>query len=61
MRIRLDPFAGARRGQPGSRSGRGLAMRAFLDEVTFNARGNEVTLVKRRETAPGCMNKKNSE
>jgi len=26
-----------------------LLMRTFLDEVTFNARGNEVTMVKRRE------------
>lgn len=31
-------------------SGRGLAlMRAFMDEVHFNDKGNEVTLVKRRE------------
>lgn len=31
--------------------GRGLVlMRAFMDQVTFNDRGNEVTLVKRRET-----------
>jgi CheY-like chemotaxis protein len=41
-------------GQPGSldpQAGRGLTlMRAFLDEVTFNASGNEVTLVKRRES-----------
>ena len=30
-------------------SGRGiLLMRAFLDEVTYNDKGNEVTLVKRR-------------
>ena len=42
-------------GGPGSldsQSGRGLVlMRAFLDEVSYNDRGNEVTLVKRRETA----------
>ena len=31
-------------------------MRAFLDEVTFNDRGNEVTLVKRRE-APAQVSK----
>jgi len=32
-------------------SGRGvLLMRAFMDEVTYNAVGNEVTLVKRRPT-----------
>jgi CheY-like chemotaxis protein len=41
-------------GQLGSldpQSGRGLVlMRAFMDEVTFNHRGNEVTMVKRRET-----------
>jgi CheY-like chemotaxis protein len=40
-------------GQPGSldpKSGRGLVLiRAFMDEVTFNDRGNEITLVKRRE------------
>jgi CheY-like chemotaxis protein len=31
-------------------AGRGLLlMRTFMDEVTFNERGNEVTLVKRRE------------
>ncbi len=31
-------------------SGRGIVlMRAFMDEVTYNDRGNEVTLVKRRE------------
>ena len=34
-------------------SGRGvLMMRTFMDEVAYNARGNEVTLVKRSETAP---------
>jgi CheY-like chemotaxis protein len=33
-----------------AQTGRGLVlMRAFLDEVQFNDRGNEVTLVKRRE------------
>jgi CheY-like chemotaxis protein len=41
-------------GEPGSldpQVGRGLVlMRAFMDEVRFNDRGNEVTLVKRRET-----------
>jgi len=40
-------------GQPGSldpETGRGLVlMRAFMDEVTFNSPGNEVTLIKRRE------------
>jgi CheY-like chemotaxis protein len=40
-------------GQPGSldpESGRGLILiRAFMDEVTFNNKGNEITLVKRRE------------
>ncbi len=31
-------------------SGRGIVlMRAFLDEVTYNDRGNEVTLIKRRK------------
>jgi len=42
-------------GQPGSldpKTGRGLVlMRAFFDEVTFNGRGNEVTLIKRHEKA----------
>jgi CheY-like chemotaxis protein len=35
-----------------TKGGRGLVlMRAFMDQVTFNDQGNEVTLVKRRETA----------
>jgi len=42
-------------GQPGSldpEAGRGLVlMRAFMDEVSFNQRGNEVTMIKRREKA----------
>jgi CheY-like chemotaxis protein len=50
----FDPASVPAAGQPGSldpQTGRGLVlMRAFLDEVTFNSRGNEVTLVKRRET-----------
>lgn len=50
----FDPASVPAAGQPGSldpQTGRGLVlMRAFLDEVTFNAAGNEVTLVKRRET-----------
>ena len=49
----FDPAKIPAAGQPGSldpESGRGLVlMRAFLDEVTFNPVGNEVTLVKRRE------------
>jgi CheY-like chemotaxis protein len=53
----FDPAAVPAAGQPGSldpQSGRGLVlMRAFLDEVTFNARGNEVTLIKRRENVAG--------
>jgi CheY-like chemotaxis protein len=52
----FDPSKVPAAGQPGSldpQTGRGLVlMRAFLDEVTFNARGNEVTLIKRREAAP---------
>ena len=51
----FDPSSIPAAGQPGSldpETGRGLVlMRAFFDEVTFNNRGNEVTLVKRRETA----------
>src|SRR4051812_29411162 len=51
----FDPSSIPAAGQPGSLdpdTGRGLVlMRAFFDEVTFNNRGNEVTLVKRRETA----------
>jgi CheY-like chemotaxis protein len=51
----FDPSSIPAAGQPGSLdpdTGRGLVlMRAFFDEVTFNGRGNEVTLVKRRETA----------
>ena len=40
-----DPTALARRG------GRGLVlMRTFLDEVSYNDLGNEVTMVKRKET-----------
>jgi CheY-like chemotaxis protein len=42
-------------GQPGSldpQTGRGLIlMRAFMDEISFNDRGNVVTLIKRREAA----------
>ena len=35
--------------------GRGLLlMRTFMDEVTFNDRGNEVTMVKRREPDRGA-------
>jgi len=34
-------------------SGRGvLMMRAFMDHVAFNARGNEVLMIKRRSTVP---------
>jgi CheY-like chemotaxis protein len=50
----FDPASIPAAGQPGSLdpdSGRGLVlMRSFFDEVTFNREGNEVTLVKRRET-----------
>lgn len=52
----FDPSKVPAAGQPGSldpETGRGLVlMRAFLDEVSFNGRGNEVTLVKRREEPP---------
>src|SRR5205085_4225967 len=52
----FDPSLVPAAGQPGSldpETGRGLVlMRAFFDEVTFNNQGNEVTLVKRRETTP---------
>jgi hypothetical protein len=35
----------------GLQSGRGvLMMRAFMDEVAYNPRGNEVTLIKRRKS-----------
>jgi len=41
-------------GSPGSleaEKGRGLSlMRTFMDEVTFNDKGNQVTMVKRRES-----------
>lgn len=51
----FNPAAVPAAGQPGSldpETGRGLVlMRAFMDEVRFNERGNEVTLVKRRETS----------
>ncbi|HJT33406.1 MAG TPA: response regulator [Pirellulales bacterium] len=41
-----DPTALARRG------GRGMVlMRTFMDEVTYNDCGNEVTMVKRKETS----------
>ncbi len=44
----LPPTPGARE----SRGGRGLVlMRAFMDRVTYNDVGNEVTLFMRRETA----------
>jgi CheY-like chemotaxis protein len=52
----FDPSKVPAAGQPGSLdpdTGRGLVlMRAFMDEVTFNSRGNGVTLVKRREASP---------
>jgi CheY-like chemotaxis protein len=51
----FDPASVPAAGQPGSLdpdSGRGLVlMRSFFDEVTFNREGNEVTLLKRRESA----------
>lgn len=51
----FDPASIPQPGAPGSLDpdcGRGLVlMRAFMDEVTYSARGNEVTLVKRREGA----------
>jgi CheY-like chemotaxis protein len=50
----FDPSSLPPAGQPGSldaQVGRGLVlMRAFLDEVRYSDRGNEVTLIKRRET-----------
>lgn len=43
-----DPVAVVREG------GRGLVlMRTFMDEVTYNAAGNEVTMVKRRKNGNG--------
>ena len=37
-------------------SGRGLLlMRTFMDEVTFNETGNEVTMIKRCSAAAGKM------
>lgn len=49
----FDPAKVPLAGQPGSldpQTGRGLVlMRAFMDQVTFNDRGNEVTLLKHRE------------
>lgn len=52
----FDPASIPPAGQLGSLdpdSGRGLVlMRSFFDEVTFNRQGNEVTLVKRRESSP---------
>jgi CheY-like chemotaxis protein len=52
----FDPASLPPAGQPGSldpEAGRGLVlMRAFMDEVTYNASGNEVTMVKGREAPP---------
>jgi signal transduction histidine kinase len=52
----FDPSALPVAGELGSldpQSGRGVVlMRAFMDEVAFNDRGNEVTLIKRREMPP---------
>lgn len=49
----FDPKSLPPAGQPGSldpEAGRGLVlMRAFMDEVSFSKRGNEVTMIKRRE------------
>lgn len=43
-----DPVAVVREG------GRGLVlMRTFMDEVTYNAAGNEVTMIKRRKSGNG--------
>ena len=51
----FDPASLPPPGQPGSLDpevGRGLVlMRAFMDDVQYNATGNEVTLVKGRESA----------
>jgi anti-sigma regulatory factor (Ser/Thr protein kinase) len=45
-----DPTAPAQRERA---SGRGLLLiRAFMDEVAFNGAGNQITLIKRRTTAP---------
>ncbi len=42
-------------------SGRGvMLMNAFMDQVIYNERGNQVTLVKRREDSPKNSNMKNS-
>jgi CheY-like chemotaxis protein len=53
----FDPKSVPEAGKVGSldpQTGRGLVlMRAFMDEVTFNDRGNEVVLIKRRETQQG--------
>jgi anti-sigma regulatory factor (Ser/Thr protein kinase) len=53
----FDPASLPPPGQPGSLDpevGRGLVlMRAFMDEVTFNATGNEVILNKGRENPAG--------
>lgn len=50
----FDPSSLPPAGQPGSldaQTGRGLVlMRAFMDSIEWNDRGNEVTLVKRRES-----------
>lgn len=50
----FDPASIPAAGQPGSLdpdTGRGLVlMRSFFEEVTFNREGNEVKLVKRRES-----------
>ena len=47
-------------GQPGSlepQCGRGLVlMRTFMDELRFNERGNEVTMIKRRESRGASAN-----
>ena len=52
----FDPASLPPPGQPGSldpETGRGLVlMRAFMDEVAYNASGNEVTMIKRREAPP---------
>jgi CheY-like chemotaxis protein len=52
----FDPASLPPAGQPGSldpEAGRGLVlMRAFMDEVYFSERGNQVTLIKRREESP---------
>jgi hypothetical protein len=57
-RVSIRPGCPIRRIPPtlGGVGGRGLLLiRTFFDEVRFNPKGNEITLIKRRDPSPGTQ------